>query len=432
MRVSRRALLAGAGALAGGALLGACSAEEDAPKAGASSVAPESLSGEISVLNPSFASDAQKKVWAAIIAKFNAKYANVKVNTDFTDYGKLNEKLTTALAGNLVPDVIMTGVGWIPPFAAKGVYAQFDESVIAGRGYTERVLETCRYQGKLYAIPWTQDTRSMIGNKELWDKAGISAPPKTFAELREAAKELTGGTGSNKQWGFIINSSGSARQILATFLGANNGTMFSPDGKTPLFTSPECTEALQLLVDIIKDGSSAWSLKPAEGSPHPFLGGKIGISLCPSSAWPTWSEANPTLLKPENSTLFRAQNKRMSTFLGGTMMSRSTSSKNAAAADAFIKFCTDTEPVTMACESLNTVPPLPAALKASTKLSENRLIKEGLDGLEYASFEGGSAAWMSIRGQIDPILEEALILKTEVPVVLEKVQKMAQDAIAQL
>jgi len=418
--------------LAGGALLGACSEDDGGAKAGSSSVAPGELTGEISVLNPGFATDDQKKVWDQMVAAFNKTAPNVKVTTDFTDYGKLNEKITTALAGNLVPDVLMTGVGWIPPFAYKGVYAEFDQALIEGRTYADRVLETCKFEDKLYAIPFTQDTRSLIGNKSLWDKAGITTPPKTFADFRDACKELTSGSGANKQWGFIINSSGSARQILATFLGANNGAMFSPDGKTPLFTSPECTEALQLLVDIIKDGSSSWDIKPAEGSPHPFLGGKFGISFCPSSAWPTWSEANAELLKPENSILFHAQNKRESTFLGGTMMSRSKTSKNAAAADEFIRIMTDTESIRMACESLNTVPPLQSALEASETLSGNRLIKEGLDGLQFASFEGGSAAWLEIRGQLDPILEEALILKTEVPVALEKAQKMAQDAIDQL
>lgn len=432
MRVSRRALLAGAGALAGGALLGACSEEDAGPKAGASSVAPGDLSGEISVLNPGFATDDQKKVWNQMVATFNKTAPNVKVKTDFTDYGKLNEKITTALAGNLVPDVLMTGVGWIPPFAFKGVYAEFAPSLIEGRSYSDRVLSTCKYEDKLYAIPFTQDTRSLIGNKALWDKAGITTPPKDFAEFRAACKELTSGSGANKQWGFIINSSGSARQILASFLGANNGTMFSPDGKTPLFTSPECMEALQLLVDIIKDGSSSWDLKPAEGSPHPFLNGKFGISFCPSSAWPTWSEANADLLKPENSILFHATNKRESTFLGGTMMSRSKASKNAAAADEFIRIMTDTESVRQACETLNTVPPLTTSLEKSEKLKTNRLIKEGVDGLEFASFEGGTAAWLNIRGQLDPILEEALIGKSDVATALGKAQKMAEDAISQL
>lgn len=429
MTITRRTMLAGAGLAGAGLALGACSAEEK-PKAGAGSAAPGSLSGEISVISPAFTGEKRMKVYDEVVAAFNEVHPDVKVVTDHVSWSKLNEKLTVQIASGTIPDVIMSGVGWVEPFAAKEVYAEFDPAITGGREYTDKILAPCRYQDRLYALPVFLDTRSMIGNKTLWDKAGITEPPKNFEEFREAAKELTGGSGSSKQWGFMINSWGNARQTYAMALGAAGGTMFDESGTKALFNSPESLAAMEFLVGTIKDGSTTWQLKAAEGSPHPFLGGTIGISLCASAAWRSWHEGNSELVgDPERTTLFRMQDNEESIFLGGTLVSRSAQSKNAAAADAFVKHVAGPGAMQKICEVRNTVPALTEVLDASEKLKENRFVKYGVESLPYSASEGGTSAWMEIRGQINPILESALIGDTEVPAALDKANEMAQQAI---
>ncbi|QOR70594.1 extracellular solute-binding protein [Ruania alkalisoli] len=427
MDISRRSLIVGASALSAGTLLSSCSASESGSPSGSGSAG--GLGGEITVLTPAFSSGDHKAVYDAIVAEYNEIYPDVTVTTDHTDYGKLNEKLTVAVASGVIPDVIMSGMGWVEPFAAKGIYAELDASVMEGRDYPEAVLGPCQYQGSLYAVPSFLDTRCFVGNRELWDRAGISEAPTSFAEFREAAKEMTGGSGSNKQWGIIINGAGAARQLLAMAIGANGGSMFDADGTTALFTSPECVEAMQFLVDLIEDGSTSWDLKPAEGSPHPFLGGNIGMSVCPTTFWSDWSEGAPELVSEESSILFRMQNVRESIFLGGTLMSRSAQSRNAEAADAFVKHLSGVSSMQQICEIRGAVPATDEVLEQSASLQENRFIEYGVESLEFASYEGGSEAWMEIRGQLNPILEEALVGQTEVPVVMEKANAMAQEAI---
>ncbi len=426
MRISRRSLMAGAGALGTAALLGACEGG-DGPKAGAGSEAPPgSLSGEVTVLTPAFTTTEAQQVFTKIVADFNKVYPDVKVTPDFSDYSKLNEKLTASIAGAIIPDVIMSGIGWVEPFADKGIYAEFDSSVTEDLDYVPEILGPCTYQDKLYALPILLDTRGMIGNRKLWDAVGVSEAPTSFEDFRSLAAELTSGS----QYGVLI--SGSPRQVFATMLGAAGGAMFSEDGSTPQFTSPESVRALECMVGLIEDGSTAWDYKPAEGSPHPFLSGKLGMSLFSSVDWQDWNEAEPDLLSEEGSILFSNTDQRDSNFLGGTLVSRSLQSKNPEAADAFVKALAGEQAVTDICEDQIRVPPLPGIIESSDVLKDNRFIENGVKTLEFASYEGGTAAWMDIRGQLDPILEEALLGKTPVDAALEKADAMAQDAIDRL
>ncbi|MFW6597258.1 extracellular solute-binding protein [Propionibacteriaceae bacterium Y2011] len=427
--MSRRTFLAGTGALGLASLATSCGGTEPGSKAGASSAPPGSLSGDVSVLTPQFGGTEGKQVMDGIIASFNEVHPAVTVTVDYTGFDKLNEKLTVAIAGGSVPDVIMTGVGWIPPFAHKKLFAEFDTKFIEGLEFTGPILEPCTYQEGLFAVPLLLDTRQVIYNRTMWDRAGIKEAPASFEDLRAAAKELTGGSGSTKQWGIILNGQGSPRQLLATLIGAGGSTMFSADGRTAQLNSPEAVAGLQLVVDMIKDGSTSWELKAAEGSPHPFLTDNVAMAPVSAPVWPSWNEANPALMSEEGSGYFLPQETQPAAFLGGTLLSRAASSQNAEAADALIKHFVQPDVMEEVCVFGNSVPGLASVLENSEVLRSNRLIAAGVQNLEFAVSEGGSPAWMEIRGKLDPILEEAFIGQSGVQEALDKANQMAQEAI---
>lgn len=428
--LSRRALLAGAGAVGLGALAG-CGGSSGKP-AGSESAPPGSLSGEVAVLTPQFGGDEGKQIMDGIIASFNTVHPDVTVTVDYTGFDKLNEKLTVAIAGGSVPDVMMTGVGWIPPFAHKKLFAPFDPAFVEGLEFTGPILEPCKFQDDLYAVPLLLDTRQVIYNKSMWDKAGITEPPASFADLRAAAKELTGGSGSSKQWGIILNGQGSPRQLLATLMGAGGAAMFSADGRTAQLNSPEAVAGLQLVVDMIKDGSTSWDLKAAEGSAHPFLTGNVAMAPVSAPVWPAWNEANPELMSEDGSGYFLPREKQPAAFLGGTLLSRAANSQNPEAADALIRHFIQPDVMEEVCVFGNSVPGIASVLDSSDELRSNRLVAAGVENLEFAVSEGGSPAWMEIRGKLDPILEEAFVGQSGVQEALDKANTMAQEAIDRL
>lgn len=109
MELSRRSMLTVIGAGTAVALTG-CGA--GSTTAGSADGPAE---GEITLLTPIYeGSDGKKLLEQEILGGFRKKHPRVKVNVDYTTYTQLNEKITTGLAGGLLPDVMMMGVGWIP------------------------------------------------------------------------------------------------------------------------------------------------------------------------------------------------------------------------------------------------------------------------------------------------------------------------------
>lgn len=73
--------------------------------------------------------------------------------------------------------------------------------------YTESIIRVNSYQDKLYAIPLEGPTWGMFYRKDLFRKAGLDHPPKTWDELRQYAEELTqdtNGDGKIDQWGLAF------------------------------------------------------------------------------------------------------------------------------------------------------------------------------------------------------------------------------------
>ncbi|CAM3302436.1 extracellular solute-binding protein [Occultella aeris] len=429
MSLSRRTVLASFGAAGAGVMLAACGEQPStSPSPGGTD---GGLSGEITVLTPIFTGATERRAaYDAVVASFQDLHPDVRVVTDHTDFSKLNEKLTASVASGTTQDVIMTGVGWIEHFADRGIFAALDRGVVEGVDYVDRILEPCTFQNELYALPLILDTRAVIVNRAMWEEAGLNETPTTFDEFREAAKALTAGSGSSKRWGMILNGIGSPSHILAMPMGANGGRMFSEDGRTALYNSPETVEAMQFLVGLIEDGSATWDLKPAEGSPHPFVTGAVGMSLFGDQHWKPWSEANPELLSEEGSLVFRMQNARESSFMGGTLVSRSATSQNSEAADAFIRhLCCGPQEVQTITEALSAVPPLQEVLDASQPLQENRFVSFGVEGLEFATSEGGTPNYLEIRAAVVPLLEEAFIGSKDVETALNEANEIAQTMI---
>ncbi len=51
----------------------------------------------------------------------------MKVEPDFATYNNLNEKISTSIAAGIPYDVMVTGVGWVQPFASKRIFADLGD-----------------------------------------------------------------------------------------------------------------------------------------------------------------------------------------------------------------------------------------------------------------------------------------------------------------
>jgi N,N'-diacetylchitobiose transport system substrate-binding protein len=129
--------------------------------------------------------DLSDKAVAAIDAAFEqATGAKVTVRTQ--EWDNINTKISTALAQDSTPDVLEIGNTDVPLFAANGALTDLTDhqaDLSAGQSWLPGLAGPATVDGKIYAAPLFAGDRAVIYRKSLWAKAGVTAPPTTFAEL---------------------------------------------------------------------------------------------------------------------------------------------------------------------------------------------------------------------------------------------------------
>ena len=429
MEYTRRSVLTTLGLGAFAAATG-CSAS---PSGDGQAAAEGPAEGEITLLTPIYEGSTGKQLLEGkLLPAFKQKNPNVTVKVDYTTYDALNEKITTALAGGLMPDVVMLGVGWIPPFAHKKALASLPDDLGKRFKYEDRVLEPCRYDGKLYALPLILDTRIVVYRKDMFAEAGIKQPPKDWTELRAMAKELARADGSGKltRAGFDPFSI-DLRQCWETFLFANDGNLFDESGQEVKFNDDRGVEALQLFLDVIKDKSGDYSFKAAAGQPSTLAQGRSAMMMANNSLWVQLQQQSPELLKDDKVGAFILTNRVPAMFQGGTLVARSASSKHAAAAQALVEFLGTPDTILPTAAQRGAVPGV-QDLQSSDYVQKNGFVKLALGNMDKARSEGGTPAWMEIREKIKTTLETAVVGQRTAKEALDELAKLSKEAISRL
>ena len=203
--VSRRTLLRGA--LAGtataalGALLAACGAASPtatnaqsagSAATGASSAAPTNLKGaKIVMLVPSFQARGDSYMEAQA-KEFEGK-TGIQVETSFLPFEKAMDKQITLIAAKSGEvDVFGTHYAQIGRFGEAmvplGERATRDK--VVAQDYVAGSFDALTVNGKLLAIPFTYDLRTLFYRTDLFQEAGVAAPPTTWDEFVDVAKKV--------------------------------------------------------------------------------------------------------------------------------------------------------------------------------------------------------------------------------------------------
>ncbi|GAA1639339.1 extracellular solute-binding protein [Kribbella alba] len=101
---------------------------------------------------------------------------------------------------------------------------------------------------KTYGLPRNNYNMGLVYNRKLFTQAGLNpdAPPKTWAEVQEAAKKIAAlGAGYTGYGEYSAGNTGGWH--FAASLYARGGSMVSEDGKSAAFNSPEGKAVLENL-----------------------------------------------------------------------------------------------------------------------------------------------------------------------------------------
>ncbi|WP_433558486.1 ABC transporter substrate-binding protein [Pseudonocardia xinjiangensis] len=137
-----------------------------------------------------------------------------------------SEMLARAQSGRGEVDVFNLDVTWTAEFADAGYIRSLDESRVSTSGFLAGPLATCRYGGKLWALPFNTDVGLLYYRSDLLD-----APPRTWDELEDKVQEMRARSGNDVDGyaGQLADYEGLTVTALEAIRGAG-GSVVDEDG----------------------------------------------------------------------------------------------------------------------------------------------------------------------------------------------------------
>ena len=368
----------------------------------------------------------------ALNQDFENTHKGTKVKVELQEWADIQTKTTAALGANTPPDVLEIGNTYTPGFAAtKGLKDLTDKkSDLSGDDWNKALEESGTVDGKLYGVPYYAGTRLVLYRKDLWQKAGLSATPKTLAELTADAQKLQTSNAATKSFsGFYIP--GKYWYFGVSFVYGYGGKLATQEGDkwTGSLDSSESVKGLTALKDFSdkvskapKDATEAdppeinalaegraamiydfgWQIGTIEND-HPELKDKIGTFALPG----------PTA------------DKTMPAFLGGSNLAISAGSKNPDQAYDYLKLLATKYQTNMVSEGK--VIPNSISLLATAK--QDPAVAPAAIAAENGWFVPSSPNWGTVES--GNVLQDMMVAILTGKKSVQEAAKTASDAITQ-
>jgi multiple sugar transport system substrate-binding protein len=135
------------------------------------------------------------EVVASLLPDFERAHPGIRVKVQQLPWTAAHEKLLTAFAGDVTPDVCQLGNTWVPELVALDALEPLDRYVAASPSvdaadYFAGIWDTNRIGGQLYGVPWYVDTRLVFYRRDLLSDAGFSAPPRSWQQWTQMLAAL--------------------------------------------------------------------------------------------------------------------------------------------------------------------------------------------------------------------------------------------------
>ncbi|MEZ0112998.1 arabinogalactan oligomer/maltooligosaccharide transport system substrate-binding protein [Catenulispora sp. EB89] len=231
----------------------ACSSSKSGGSAsGSAAKDPASVKGTVTWWDTSDATN-EAPNYQPIIKAFEAKYPNIKVNYVNVPFSDAEDKFKTAAqSGSGAPDVLRADVGWTPAFAQLGYLQPLDgtPALANDSDYMPGPYASDHYNGKIYGVPQVTDTLSLLYNKDLLAKAGITTAPKTWDELKTDSLQIKAKTGVD---GTFLNA---ASYYLLPFIYGEGGDIIDASAKKITVNDATALKAVGIAQDLVKSGAA--------------------------------------------------------------------------------------------------------------------------------------------------------------------------------
>lgn len=229
---------------------------------------------------------ANRDVFQKLVDKFNQTHTDIQVESIFA--GGLDQqlpKILAAIVGNVPPDILT----FYPQIT--GQFVELD-AILPLEDWLEKtplklevspnLLEALTLDEHLWSVPLYTSSIGIFYRPDLFQAAGITQTPKTWDELREAAKKLTidkNGDGQPEQYGMLLPLGKGEWTVFSwlPFLWSAGGEIIS--NNRPNLTTDAAVTALQFWQDLVKDGSAKLSAPERGYEEDDFIAGRVAMQI---------------------------------------------------------------------------------------------------------------------------------------------------------
>ncbi|MFI9624763.1 ABC transporter substrate-binding protein [Streptomyces sp. NPDC052042] len=327
------------------------------------------------------------------VAAFREKHPNIRVDVvgNMTD-DKINQALRAG--GSKAPDVVSSfTTNNVGKFCSSKAFVDLNallkrDGIDPEKTFPKAMNEYTQFDGVRCTVPLLGDAYGLYYNKDAFEAAGITAPPRTWSELATVAKKLTKTKGdSYEQLGFMPNYHG-YESTTDHYLGGWDPEYFDADGKSNIAKDPAFAAMLTTQKKLV-DGLGGYeklekyrtSFGDEWGAKHPFHTGQVVMQLDGEWRLGMAEESKPGFeigVAPMPVADDQADTYGKG-YLTGTIAGIAATSKKQNAAWELVKFMTtDTDAVVNFANAIHNVPSTLDALK-SPKLKYDPRFKTFLD-----------------------------------------------------
>jgi multiple sugar transport system substrate-binding protein len=144
----------------------------------------------IKLVAAEYSKDHTAAFWKQFAEKYKAK-TGVNLDVQVVSWDDIDQQSSTMIQNNNAPDILNLNV--YASYAKDDLLYSSDQvlSDSVKSDLLDAFVKSGTYQGKMYGMPDLSSARAFFYNKDLFAKASIAAPPKTWAEFEDDAKKIT-------------------------------------------------------------------------------------------------------------------------------------------------------------------------------------------------------------------------------------------------
>lgn len=378
----------------------------------------------------------QKQMMGELTSQFE-KETGIKVEIEIGNWTEASQKWMLVATGGDHPDVGDMWWCWSNVQIGKGKYGPMPLDKYKDQLHLDRFipasLADVNYQGSVYGIPWRIDVRPMLYRVDLFQQAGIAAPPDTWDDLVTDGKKLTTKAADGR-----IDISGvglgygvkNDSQDFLHWIWQGGAEAMTEDAKTATLDSQQVIDSMQFVRDLIYKHEVVTKdvLDPSYNGATLFASGKSAIRPMGGS---TTSDFPPEMLakiKPAIPT----KGVRRTAYSGAGYFGVLYGSTKVDESVKWLEFLSSDASMLQLAKMYQNFSPSKGA-SGDTYFAGDDWNREVIKCLEFAhTSQSPSAAWSQIAGRApgSPIYDfwaDVLLNKEPLPALAAKYNAQAQQ-----